>query len=89
MAPGTLITLEEDAAVEAPAIAGIAFNRDEAKLTVLGVPDIPVWLIVFSAPLARLILRWTLSCRISVKTPRQILRLPLRRNDLRPKPENS
>jgi len=27
--------------VEAPAIAGIAFNRDEAKLTVLGVPDIP------------------------------------------------
>jgi len=39
--PGTLITLEEDAAVEAPAIAGIAFNRDEAKLTVLGVPDIP------------------------------------------------
>lgn len=39
--PGTLITMEEDAAVEAPAIAGIAFNRDEAKLTVLGVPDIP------------------------------------------------
>jgi aspartate kinase len=33
--------MEEDAAVEAPAIAGIAFNRDEAKLTVLGVPDIP------------------------------------------------
>ena len=27
--------------MEAPAIAGIAFNRDEAKLTVLGVPDIP------------------------------------------------
>jgi aspartate kinase len=39
--PGTLITMEEDASVEAPAIAGIAFNRDEAKLTVLGVPDTP------------------------------------------------
>ena len=39
--PGTLITMEEDANVEAPAIAGIAFNRDEAKLTVLGVPDTP------------------------------------------------
>jgi len=39
--PGTLITFEEDADVEAPTIAGIAFNRDEAKLTVLGVPDTP------------------------------------------------
>ncbi len=37
---GTLITME-DIAMEAPAIAGIAFNRDEAKLTVLGVPDTP------------------------------------------------
>jgi aspartate kinase len=39
--PGTLITMEEDADMEAPTIAGIAFNRDEAKLTVLGVPDTP------------------------------------------------
>ena len=39
--PGTLITLEEDAAMETPTIAGIAFNRDEAKLTILGVPDMP------------------------------------------------
>jgi len=39
--PGTLISLEEDNAVEAPTIAGIAFNRDEAKLTILGVPDTP------------------------------------------------
>lgn len=39
--PGTLITLEEDTSVEAPTIAGIAFNRDEAKLTILGVPDTP------------------------------------------------
>lgn len=37
---GTLITLEEDA-VEAAKISGIAFNRDEAKLTVRGVPDLP------------------------------------------------
>jgi aspartate kinase len=38
---GTLITTEEDSAVEQPVISGIAFNRDEAKLTVMGVPDIP------------------------------------------------
>ncbi|PTY37155.1 aspartate kinase [Saccharospirillum sp. MSK14-1] len=39
--PGTLITLEEESKMEQPVISGIAFNRDEAKLTVLGVPDIP------------------------------------------------
>ncbi len=39
--PGTLISLEEETDVEAPTIAGIAFNRDEAKLTILGVPDTP------------------------------------------------
>ncbi len=37
---GTLITFEEDA-VEDAKIAGIAFSRDEAKLTILGVPDQP------------------------------------------------
>lgn len=37
---GTLITFEEDT-VEDAEIAGIAFSRDEAKLTVLGVPDQP------------------------------------------------
>jgi len=37
---GTLITYEESA-VEEALIAGIAFNRDEAKLTITGVPDIP------------------------------------------------
>ena len=39
--PGTLISLEEDTDMETPAIAGIAFERDEAKLTVAGVPDVP------------------------------------------------
>ena len=39
--PGTLITVEEDKKMEEPIISGIAFNRDEAKLTVLGVPDRP------------------------------------------------
>jgi aspartate kinase len=38
--PGTLITYEENE-MEAPLISGIAFNRDEAKLTVRGVPDRP------------------------------------------------
>ena len=37
---GTLITFEEDS-MEQPIISGIAFNRDEAKCTVLGVPDRP------------------------------------------------
>jgi aspartate kinase len=37
---GTLITFEEDS-MEQPIISGIAFNRDEAKLTILGVPDKP------------------------------------------------
>ncbi len=39
--PGTLITLEEDNSVEKPIISGIAFNRDEAKLTIQGIPDTP------------------------------------------------
>ena len=38
--PGTLITLEENN-VEAPLVSGIAFSRDEAQLTVAGVPDRP------------------------------------------------
>lgn len=38
---GTLITVEEDKDMEQPIISGIAFNRDEAKLTILGVPDLP------------------------------------------------
>jgi aspartate kinase len=38
---GTLITVEEDKNMEQPIISGIAFSRDEAKLTVLGVPDCP------------------------------------------------
>lgn len=38
---GTLITFEEEDNMEQPVISGIAFNRDEAKITVLGVPDRP------------------------------------------------
>ena len=39
---GTLITYEdEDTSVESALISGIAFNRDEAKLTISGVPDLP------------------------------------------------
>lgn len=39
--PGTLISLEENREMEAPIISGIAFTRDEAKVTVAGVPDVP------------------------------------------------
>jgi aspartate kinase len=38
---GTLITFEDDAKMEQAVISGIAFNRDEAKITVMGVPDRP------------------------------------------------
>ena len=38
---GTLITFEEDEKMEHATISGIAFNRDEAKITILGVPDRP------------------------------------------------
>jgi aspartate kinase len=38
---GTLITFEEDQNMEQATISGIAFNRDEAKITILGVPDRP------------------------------------------------
>src|SRR3989441_505552 len=38
---GTLITFEDDAKMEEAVISGIAFNRDEAKITVMGVPDRP------------------------------------------------
>jgi len=38
---GTLITLEENTAMEQPVVSGIAFNRDEAKVTISGVPDTP------------------------------------------------
>jgi aspartate kinase len=41
MKSGTLITFEEDPKMEAAVISGIAFARDEAKITVLGVPDKP------------------------------------------------
>ena len=38
---GTLITFEEDENMEQAVVSGIAFNRDEAKISVLGVPDRP------------------------------------------------
>jgi aspartate kinase len=38
---GTLITFEEDETMEQAVVSGIAFNRDEAKVSVIGVPDTP------------------------------------------------
>jgi aspartate kinase len=38
---GTLITFEEDEKMEQAVVSGIAFNRDEAKISVVGVPDKP------------------------------------------------
>ena len=40
-ASGTLITFEEDEKMEQAVVAGIAFNRDEAKISIIGVPDKP------------------------------------------------
>ena len=39
--PGTSITLEEDGSMEQPLVSGIAFTRDEAKISVRAVPDVP------------------------------------------------
>ncbi len=39
--PGTLITTESEETMEQPIVSGVAFNRDEAKLTLVGVPNIP------------------------------------------------
>lgn len=41
MTSGTLITFEEDQQMEAAVVSGIAFSRDEAKVTLLAVPDTP------------------------------------------------
>ena len=41
MRSGTLITFEEDEKMEAAVVSGIAFSRDESKVTLLGVPDKP------------------------------------------------
>lgn len=39
--PGTLITLDDEDDMEKPLVSGIAFSRDEAKLTVSGISDVP------------------------------------------------
>ena len=49
---GTLISFEEDTHMEQAVISGIAFNRDEAKITVLGVPDKPGFAYQILGPVA-------------------------------------
>ena len=49
---GTLITFEEDETMEQAIISGIAFNRDEAKIQVLGVPDKPGIAFAILGPIA-------------------------------------
>jgi aspartate kinase len=48
---GTLISLQE-ADVEAPVVSGIAFNRDEAEITVISIPDQPGMALQFIKPLS-------------------------------------
>ena len=58
---GTLITFEEENTdMEQTVISGIAFSRDEAKITVLGVPDRPGKdnAYVLSSEKARSVLGW-------------------------------
>ena len=52
-ASGTLISFEEDENVEQAIISGIAFNRDEAKVSVLGVPDKPGIAFAILGPVAK------------------------------------
>ncbi|MBD1389165.1 aspartate kinase [Neiella sp. HB171785] len=49
---GTLITFEEQD-MEAPLVSGIAFNRDEARLSILGVPDQPNIAAAVLAPIGK------------------------------------
>jgi aspartate kinase len=51
-APGTLITFEEDDTMEQAIISGIAFNRDEAKISVMGVEDRPGIAYAICGPIA-------------------------------------
>ncbi|MFO1413978.1 MAG: aspartate kinase [Burkholderiales bacterium] len=51
-APGTLITFEEETNMEQAIISGIAFNRDEAKISVMGVPDKPGIAFAILGPIA-------------------------------------
>ena len=50
---GTLITFEDDANMEQAQLSGIAFNRDEAKITILGVPDKPGVAFAILDPIAK------------------------------------
>ncbi len=50
---GTLITHEEDKKMENAVISGIAFNRDEAKITITGVPDTPGVAFKILGPIAK------------------------------------
>ncbi|MDO5679154.1 MAG: aspartate kinase [Pelistega sp.] len=50
---GTLITFEEDAKMESALVSGIAFSRDEAKITLLGVPDKPGVAFAILDPIAK------------------------------------
>ena len=49
---GTLITFEEDENMEQAIISNVAHNRDEAKITVLGVPDRPGIAFAILGPIA-------------------------------------
>ncbi|HSC98642.1 MAG TPA: aspartate kinase [Casimicrobiaceae bacterium] len=51
-ATGTLITYEEDEHMEQAIISGIAFNRDEAKISVMGVEDRPGIAFAILGPIA-------------------------------------
>ncbi len=51
-ASGTLITFEEDEKMEQAVVAGIAFNRDEAKVSIIGVPDRPGIAFMILGPVA-------------------------------------
>ena len=54
--PGTLITYDEESDMEKALVSGIAFNKDEAKLTVTGVPDLPGVAFKILGPIAA---QWT------------------------------
>ena len=72
--PGTLITTETDA-MEQPIVSGIAHSKDEAKITVSGVPDVPGVASRILGPVSRASIEVDMSCRTRVQTASPISRL--------------
>ncbi|GAB1265265.1 aspartate kinase [Aurantivibrio infirmus] len=80
---GTLITLdEEDDSMEQPLVSGIAYNRDEAKITVVGIPDSPGVASKIVGPIANANIELDVIVQNAAANNTNDLTFTLHRNDL-------